>query len=448
MADDLKGKKMIFSELGVTGLRQYSGHVHEEFLKELQGKRAAETFQEMQSNDPIVGAIIFVIDLLLRGTEWVVNSVSDSPQDKEAADFVESCMEDMSISWEDQISEILSFLPFGWSYHEVVYKRRLGPKQKDPRIRSRYKDGRVGWRKMPIRSQDSLWKWEFDSTGGIQGMWQVAPPDYIMRFIPIEKSLLFRTQVQKGNPEGRSILRNAYRPWYFKKQIEEIEGIGIERDLAGLPMAWVPPELLSPDADAESKAVLEAIRKIVINVRRDEQEGIIFPLAYDENNNKMYDFSLLTSGGRRNFDTDAIISRYDQRIAMTSLADFILLGHEATGSFALSSSKTHMFAVAISAWQESIAGVFNRHAIPRLMDLNGFDLEEMPYLTTGEIQTPDLAEIGSYIQRLAGAGAPLFPDDELEGHLRRLAGMPVREHHRPRPLVEVEEPELRPAGGG
>ncbi|WP_155274431.1 hypothetical protein [Piscirickettsia salmonis] len=45
---------------------------------------------------------------------------------------------------------------------------------------------------------------------------------------------MFRTTSRKGNPEGRSILRNAYQPWYYKKNLESIESIGIERNLVGL----------------------------------------------------------------------------------------------------------------------------------------------------------------------------------------------------------------------
>jgi hypothetical protein len=34
----------------------------------------------------------------------------------------------------------------------------------------------------------------------------------------------------------------------MKTRIENIEGIGIERDLAGLPVAWVPPDYMAPEA--------------------------------------------------------------------------------------------------------------------------------------------------------------------------------------------------------
>ena len=55
------------------------------------------------------------------------------------------------------------------------------------------------------------------------GMTQQPPPDYGLLTIPISKAMLFRTESAKDNPEGRSILRNAYRSWYFKRRIQEIE---------------------------------------------------------------------------------------------------------------------------------------------------------------------------------------------------------------------------------
>ena len=47
-------------------------------------------------------------------------------------------------------------------------------------------------------------------------------------------------------------------------------------------------------------------------------------------------WSCSVTGGRRQFDTDTIIKRYELRIAQSVLADMILIGHEAVGSYALS----------------------------------------------------------------------------------------------------------------
>lgn len=415
------------AELGSTGLRRFNGYIFEEFLRELSGPRGVEVFREMKENDPIVGSMLFAIEMLIRAIDWSVEPASNDPADQAGAEFVESCMNDMSQSWVDTIAEIISFLPYGWSYHEIVYKVR-GGQSLDPTRNSRFSDGRIGWRKLPIRAQETLWKWEFDETGGIQGLLQIPPPDYQHRFIPIEKGLLFRTTTHKNNPEGRSILRNAYRPWFFKKRIENIEAIGVERDLAGLPIAWVPPRLLAADASPEDKAALEAFKRIVSNLKRDEQEGIVFPQAVDENGNKIYDLTLLSTGGTRQIDTSGIVNRYDQRIAMTTLADFIMLGHEKVGSFALSSNKTNLFSTALGTWCAQIAEVFNRIAIPRLFKLNGWSVQQLPKLVYGDIESVDLKDLAAYIQALSGAGCQLFPDQDLETYLKRQAGLPVEDH--------------------
>ncbi len=63
------------------------------------------------------------------------------------------------------------------------------------------------------------------------------------------------------------------------------------------------------------------------------------PSMYDDQGHKVFDLVLLSSGGSRQFDTDKIIQRYDQRIAMSILSDFILLGSDRVGSYALGTSK-------------------------------------------------------------------------------------------------------------
>lgn len=748
-----------FAEIGQTGLARSGGFVQEEFLRQLQGARGMKVYREMRDNDPIVGAMLFAVEHLARQVSWRVEPGGAGAEDLAAAHLVQSSLHDMSSTWPDTLAEILSMLPFGWAWLEIVYKRREG-EQEDPARRSRFQDGRIGWRKWPLRAQESLLRWEFDAEGGVRAMVQQTPTDFRAVSIPIEKSLLFRTSVHKGNPEGRSLLRNSYRcfasdtelltrrgwqpvsavtttdfvatlnaageieyqrpdavwkypyvgdlvharsrfvdqlvtpthrmwvrrdhkdsaefveagecpatvsflatgawpardlatvavgqhavpaddwfsflglwlaqghswsngvrhevgitqkpgskadairglisrlpwpayerrdrcgtlrwtftrwelwrhfaplgkaktkrmpryaleasarqldlllhwyflgdgtrvggrvrgrraypgtrllftasprladdlqeaafkagyrttlrrlggarlggpvwavtlgkpfprmratwsvvpydgpvycvttsngvvccrrngkaswsgnSWYFKRRIEEIEAIGIERDLAGLPVL-TPPEGLdiwNPN-DANAAALKAAAEKIVKSVRRDEQEGVLKPHGWE--------LELLSTGGRRQFETSEIINRYDQRIAMSILADFILIGHERVGSFALTSSKTHLFAVALGSFLDSIAEVVNRHAIPRLLALNGLRVERPPVLVHGDVETPDLAEVAAYVQSLALSGAALFPDPALERHLRQLANFPQAEGEGP-DLVKRREQE-------
>lgn len=412
-------------ELGTTGLKRSAGYVNEEFLPALRGRKAVQVFREMSENDPIVGALLFAVDRLLRQIEWRVEPASHKSEDKEAAEFLETCMDDMSHTWDEFISEVLTMLPFGWSWHEIIYKKRIGPWEKDGRKRSLHTDGKIGWRKMPIRSQETLQRWVFDDSGGIKGFVQLAPPKYESVFLPIDKSLLFRVTTIKNNPEGRSFLRNAYRPWFYKKRLEEIEGIGVERDLAGLPVAKVPHDYLSAKKGTDKAKMVEAFRKMVRSVRRDEQEGIVIPAAYDQDTKQpLFDFQLLNSGGSRSFDTNAIIQRYEERILMTVLADFIMVGHQGTGSYALHTDKTGLFRASINSVSQAIADVLNRYAVPRLFAVNGMKLDELPQFVPGDVDPPDLNQLSTFMGQMATAGVQWFPDPELEKFIRKAARLP------------------------
>ena len=435
MADD-KTQVIDYREVGASGLKRFSGFIFEEFLQELIGQKGVAVYKEMSSNDPTVSAVLFAIKMLCRRVPWRVEPASDHPNDVEAGEFVETCMNDMSQTWIDTVDEILSMLCYGYSVHEICYKRRCGDVF-DPTMRSKYRDGRIGWRKLPIRSQDSIYRWQFDDHGGIQGVEQLAPPHYYHVTIPVEKMLLFRTTIEKNNPEGRSILRGAYRSWYMKKNIENIEAIGIERDLAGLPVALVPPEILSSGANQDQRNLLASIKDIVVNIRNDSQAGIVFPNAFDSVSGKsLFELKLLSTGGQRQFDTDKVVQRYDQRIAMTALADFILLGQDKVGSFALASSKTNLFSTAIGAFLDIICDVFNRYAIDRLFALNDFEISDHPKITHGDLEAVDLKELGDYIQKLAASGYPLFPNLDLEKYLMKVANLPE-------PADELNEPEMQ-----
>lgn len=408
-------------EIGRIGRKQYSGIFYEEFVKELSGVRGIEAYKEMSNNDSTIGAILFAIEMLIRQVRFTVEPVGNTDNDKKAAEFVEECMNDMQDTWSDTISEILSFLTYGWSYHEIVYKVRAGRKR-DPGLSSKYDDGLIGWKKLPIRAQDTLYAWVVDeNTDEIKGMTQAPPPHFPHLTIPIEKALHFKTRSAKGNPEGRSILRTCYRDWYFKKRIQEIEGIGIERDLAGLPVLTPPEDMdIWDTTDPDMVKALASAEAIVTGIRRDSREGLVKPFGWT--------FELLSTGSRRQFDTNQIIERYNKSIATTVLADFIFLGQQSVGSFALSSNKTELFATAVGTYLDIICEVFNSQGIPRLIDINGdkfSGITDYPKMTHGDIEKPDLVQLSTFIKDMVGVGV-FVPDDDLEDYVRRAASLPER----------------------
>ena len=405
------------AEIGMTGLDTSGGRIYEEPLTQLSGDRWRLVLRDMLANDAVINAIFFTIETLARQVTWDVKPFSDEQDDLAEADFIRSALfKDTELTWQEILGEILTFLPWGWSYFEIVYKRRSGY-SRDKSKNSQYNDGRIGWRKFAPRAQESLYEWRFDDSGDVEAMVQMPAPNFQTYIIPFEKSLHFRTSTRKNNPEGHALVRGAYRSWYFKTNLENIEGIGIERDLAGFPVMMVPEEILLSTATPTQKALALQLQKMVKSIRRDELEGALLPSKRDKDGNQLYELKLLSTGGQRQFDTSKIIDRYDQRILMSVLCDFLLLGSKTSGSYALSTDKTELFSAAIGTYLDVICDVFNRRAIPRLMRLNGKDPARQPQLIHGDIERVSLSDVGEYVKTLSGAG--IVFDEEEQNELKR-----------------------------
>lgn len=418
------------SVLGSLGLRQFYGYTQEEFLQKLRSPLGVMYYQEMSWNDSAIGAVLYLIENLVRQVEMRVEPADESEAAQEQADFIESCIEDMSCTWTEFMSETLSMLVYGWAYMEILYKVRRGQTE-DSTTKSLFDDGKVGWRKFAIRGQDTLLRWEFDPVdGGLRGLWQVDWYSGRKAFIPIEKALLFRLKVHKGNPEGFSLLRTAVVDYFFYKRICEIEAIGIERDLAGLPTMEVPLAMLRPDADANTKAQLVTLEKLMREVKQDERAFLILPQETGPDGKPTgYRFRLMSSGGTRQFNTAEIKREYRLNIFRNFLAQFLTLGQSA-GSWALASSHTNTFSMAVGNILEVIYAVVNRYAVSRLMRFNGVPKELWPTIEHGDIEQPPLEEVGAYIQALATTNQ-LPEDPRLRRKLLEIAHLPIPDESQP-----------------
>lgn len=401
----------VFRELGSTGLKTSGGQVIEDFLPQLRTlQERVQTYREMLM-DPVVSAVLFAISQFARGAEWRVEAAGDSDQEKRDADFLRENMHGMSHGWMDFIDEALTFLPYGFSVAEICYKQAP--------------DGTIRWKKLPFRAQETIWEWIFDEEGGIKGIrqnvsWSNGRTGLVE--IPIEKLLLFRTQTVKNNPEGQSVLRGAFKPWYYKKRIEVIEAIGIERNLAGYPVLYAPDEIFMDNDEAREK--LKFAQEMISRIRKDEAMGAVLPRSWKEAGGLV----LLSSEGSQTMDTERVIQRYDARIAMSVLSDIILMGHENAGSYALADVKRSLLGQAMMTWLDIIAEVLNRYAVPRLFALNGRDLprEKLPRFIHGPVVNVDPKTLADIIFRLAGVDA-LRTDPQLRRFMRKFLGLPEAE---------------------
>jgi len=430
---------LTFREVGTSGLRAFSGWVKEEILYELQGRQGAQKYREMGDNSPTIGGMLFAVQSTMRKVEWRVVPNEDAPQGpaQEAADFVEGCMNDMSHTWSDLMIENLSALQYGYAPHEIVYKRRMGkrpPKMADGSTpaSSDYGDGKIGWRRMPLRGQDTILQWFFDSVGTIKGVRQL-PWTGIMRDIPIEKMLLFRPMSYKNNPEGRSILRNAYVPYYYIKRLQEQEAIMGER-MGGVPVVKVPLAMIEAARAGNSMAIasMNSFKNLAVNLRIDEQMGVVMPSDFFQGANgpvsgaPQYELMLVTPQGGRGtaLNFEAAIGRYSISMLTSVLADFLTLGHEARGTQSLAVTKVDLFFQAVEGFLNNFASVYNKYALTRLWELNRMDFNVIPTIEPDLAQRVDLDVLSNFVLRLSQAGMPLFPNEDLQTFLLDAGGLP------------------------
>jgi hypothetical protein len=433
-------------EAGNSGLRVFGGFVAEEFDPNLRGMRGMRMYREMSDSNPTIGAFNYVLTQVVSKLAWHLQPADQTPLSLLAQQFYESLLEDMDHTWTEFIQEALSMVIFGYAPIEIVLKMRSG-KQKDNRFSSKFDDGMMGIRKLALRSQETVLRWIMDAdNNSILGMVQM-PWTGGIRMIPRSKMLLLRTRSNRNNPEGRSLLRNAYRPYYFSKRVEEIEGIGIERDLAGFPLMMIPAEVISAGTkgtDPDAAATLASYKNLVKNVKRNSQEGAVLPSDRDEHGQLLFELKLLNSAGKRNFDTNVIIERYQQQIASSVMADFLLLGHGqgGRGTGTLSQDKITMFYEAIAGLVQIIAEALNKELVPLIGELNGIPDENQPQFFTDKPEQVDLGKLGAYINALAASGMVIFPNKDLENYLYEVAGLPE-----PTDETRASQEEIQSAGG-
>ena len=428
--------------LGVSGSNTHNGQIRaDEFLPELRGKKAIKKYPEMRDNDSTIGAVMYSIEQILRDVDFKVkpakadDELEASDAAKREAEFVESVLEDMEHTLDDHISEAISFLSYGFSFFEVVYKRRVSQTTRNPKKRTKFPDGRIGVRKLASRAPWTVSRFEVDQkTGDVLGMYQDTGnmlTNSGMHFIPTTKAVYYRTTAINGDPSGRSILRNAYVSYEYLNKLQNIEAIAVERELAGIPVARIPADYLALDASADQIQFKQGLEAILRDLKFNEQGYIILPSdMYPDkdgapSNQRLVDVELMSSSGTRNIDIDPVIRRYQHDIARSVLSEFLMLGGGTNGSYALSKSKTDLFLRALESYVQTIADVLNKQLVEALWDLNGLDYDLMPRIEAGDIAPHDLRELGSYLRNLNGADINLASQPDIVDALLNNAELPL-----------------------
>jgi len=366
----------------------------EEFHSSLDSGSYVDVYKEMWYNEPIVGGILLLLEQYMKKMRWGLKS-----NDDKAASLVRKAFKSFREGWYTVLSDILTMLIFGFSVLEMEY------------------DSDFIWEDWYIIRQEDIMSFVYrKSRSRIVDKVRLISGDEV----PYYKFLLFKPTSARRSPFGRSILRSAYKPFFFKKHLEQIEGIGIERDFTGLPVLYSPPGINLDEDTKEMAAQRQWVVTLLKSLRRSEQDGVCLPDGWK--------LEMLGSPGQRQFDTNEIVRRYSSEIAVAMLGEFLILGLVAQrGSYNLASQQTQIFMDALEGWAKMIAMPINRKAIPQLLALHGFDTNKVSVSLYGKpLSSPNLKDLASFIARLIHQGA-ISVDDNVEDYVREISGLPNKQ---------------------
>jgi hypothetical protein len=389
-------------EIGSTGQTTWGAFLTEEYNPELRGIRGLRKFDQMRKGDAQVRSSLAMIKAPTLGARWYVEPASDSQRDINAADFIwKNLQELMTISWTQVLYESLLMLDFGYWMFETVYDVRIV-------------DGvqRIICKKLAPRHPMHVQQWFYDENGGPEHVLMYLPIGTMTSKIeiPISKLVVFTHQREAGNITGVSLLRSAYKHWYFKDNLYKIDAIQKERHGIGVPIIKLPPNYGDND--------MRVADQIGRNLRVNEKAHVVLP--------PLWEIAWAKIEGYPVNPVDSI-DHHNKMIRENILASLII--HE-TGR-AATQMDFDFFAKACQVVADIVRDTFNLYYIPKLIDYN---YTRVGYPKLKYWFAPNIRDLSFALRNFVGADL-MRPDDKLEAFLRELGGMPQRDEPTDRVLA-------------
>lgn len=380
-----------------------------EYVPELRWPNSAQVFNRMR-NDVSCSAVLRAFTLPVTGTSWhVVKSPDVRPEVGGLVRNSVGLVEDgdsrarrrgQGISWDGALNEALLYLAFGHMFMEPVFN--IGPPGPNdiglPPGQYAHLARLAPVLPLTIQGMD------IDAAGELVNVQQMASaPNGRMQTIDLDATKLIRFVNQKEGSDwtGRSVLREAYKSWFLKDQLERLASMIVERNGMG-----VPKVTYTMDQDKNQA------NRLASSFRAGEFSGMALPQGMD--------FALEGVTGQT-VDPLPLIMYHSQAISRSVLAMFLDMGHD-TGARALGETFVDFFTLALNSILAQLSEIFTEQVSRLIVQINFGEDEPYPEIAADPIkaQSPLTAEA---LGQLVTAGVVTM-DETTQNFVRQMYGMP------------------------
>lgn len=417
-----------YGEVGASGTGHTGGRIWGvEHNADLIGQRWVRLAEQMLREDPKIRSSWRALKNTLLSATWFFRPGRPGDARSQAlCDYANEAFglagkpRRMSLSWEEQLSYLLEFVPVGFRYAEPVY----------------YADsGRVWLHSLADREPRAHQLWQMTEDGAelecvVQAYLYQTGRKNSRAIIPADKLLLLTLDRTGSNFEGCGLLRSCVHWSKIKNLTSDLLGIGMERWAIPTPLIEVNRAELEgagytggPNGTA-STAIQRAQNEIAAYLVQEqgwlsEVPGIKFSTFGD---------GVMSAEGPL-----AVIREADEQIATAFLVAFLTQGVSDTGSYASSRVAEHFFRRAAVNINDLIAAAINGPARPgggimhRLIQWNfgvNTAVELLPQLDHDGLDVDHLSDSFGALGQLAAADL-VRTDGAIRNEIRRRLRVPA-----------------------
>ena len=375
-----------------------------EYNPYLQGRYGMSVYNRMMREDGQVDGVVDMIKQPILGCEWFVDS-----DNEEAKAFVEENLgldpQRKNLNFNKFITESLTFLEFGFCLFEKTFEMR---------------DGRQYLHSLSYRPQPSIEGFKFDDMDGGSDFDAAVQ---IIKLYPVKETVdiprmnlvYFGPKVIGQDFWGKSVLRSAYKHWFYKEELYQIDAVAHDRFGVGIPKGRYP--------EKATKRARDNFNKTLKNLRSHQQSYISMSKGPTEQ--ESFDIEMLKLEASGRLDPMPTIEHHNAEIAKSVLVLFMDLGTSQTGSRATSMTLADVFYHGLIGYVNHMRDVINREVVTPLVEYNfGSDINiKIDY---ANLQKKSISTLAADLDKL-GVRNFVTPDFKLEQFLRRRAELPMKD---------------------